>query len=597
MKNQVIRATAGGFAAAMVAAAVAIPAIPSASATSTGAVPFNQASFNGYATGTELHLGVTALDSLSQITGQNLSSITGLQLNSLDQGFSSASTNSAGLTAPITSELKTIIQPQQPAAVKAFNEGDGIQLNLGGAAGQTLNNLANSLLAAAQQSVPPAAVSLAPPNLAGVVNQTSLSLDPIADVKSLVGEAQANFPQDSCPTGTISYGLGNLTAANLLTGLPSLTSTGVNSAPLISTAGNGTSVSQSKSATSLVSNGDGSYGIQTVASDIIAPISVNLLGLATLQIAVHSAGGVNDPVTLTATTPGGGSGASVVPSTDDILNVQLVEQTPSGPQSQTLANVPLSTIGKDGLHIPISISGLSVLLSQVSLPTIVVQTLQNVLTGLAQVANNSTVTSAINTVIGVLQQATAPVTNVVSTLTTQPTVQQLLAVLSGMLNLNLGSIDVDTVPHAINQPWNVPATTVGGTQASGAMDLLNVHLGLNNSSINIGGQTIPAGTIPGVTQAISVPSVGTVPLPDIALANFVVGHLETASALNQPISCASTSPTAAPPTPQQAPPAPQKLPFTGGPGGLWQPALGIGTLGLGGFSLALVRRLRRRSAV
>lgn len=595
MRNQVIRVTAGGFAAAMVAAAVAIP---TASATSTGAVPFSQASFNGYATGTELHLAPTVLNSLSQITGQNLSSITGLTLNSLDQGFSSASTNSAGLTTPITSELKSVVQPAETAAVKAFNEGDGIQLSLGGTAGQTVNNLANSLLSAAQQSLPPAAISLAPPNLAGVVNQTSLSLDPIADVKSLVGEAQANFPQDSCPTGNISYGLGNLTAANLLTGLPSLTSTGVNSAPLISTAGDGTSVSQSKSATSLVSNGDGTYGIQTVASDIIAPISVNLLGLATLQIAVHSAGGVNNPVSLTATTPGGASGASVVPSLDDILNVQLTEPTAAGgTQTQTLANVPLSTIGKDGLHIPISISGLSVLLSQVSLPTIVVQTLQNVLTGLAQVANNSTVTSAINTVIGVLQQATAPVTNVVSTLTTQPTVQQLLAVLSGVLNLNLGTIDVDTFPHAINQPWNVPATSVGGTQASGAMDLLNVHLGLTDSSINIGGQTIPAGTIPGVSQAISVPAVGSVPLPSIPLADFVAGHLEAASTLQQPISCASTSPGSPPPTPQQAQPTPQKLPFTGGPGGLWQPALGVGTLGLGGFSLALVRRLRRRSAV
>jgi hypothetical protein len=586
VRNAFIKATAGGFAAALVGATIVVPP---ASAAANGAVPFSQAKFSGYATGTELHLGVTALNAVSQVTG--------VQLNSLDQADSAATTSSSGLTSAITSELGTVIQPAQPAAIKAFDSGAGLSLNLG-QVGQTVSSLASTILGAVKTAVPAAVVATAPPNVPGVSDQLGpINLDPVGDFNNLVGEAQANFPQASCPASDISYGLGNLTAANILTGLPSLTASGVNTAPLISTTGDGTSVSQSKSVTLLHPNGDGTFGIQTQASDIIAPITVNLLGLATLQIAVKSAGGVSDPVTLTSTTTGEGSGASVVPSTDDILNVVL---TPAGQKPVTLANVPLSTlVGTSGLHIPISITGLTQLLSQVSVPSIVIQTLQNVITGLSQVSNNSTVQSVINTintVIGTLKQVTDPVTNVLSTITNEPTVQQLLAVLNGVLTLNLGSIDVDMTPHAIGQAWNVPATVVGGTQAGGAMDLLNIKLGLANSSINIGGQTIPANTIPGVSQAISVPTIGTVPLPDIPLANFVAGHLEAQSVQQQPIECATSSPEQAPPTTTPPASAPKNLPFTGGPSGLWQPVAGVGTLGLGGFSLALVRRLRKRSA-
>jgi hypothetical protein len=593
-----------------------------ASATPVGAVPFSQANFNGYATGDEIHLGLTALNALAGATGLNL--------NSLDQGLSSASTSTAGLTSNLNSELGTLIQPAQAAGIHAFNEGAGLQVDLG-----QIGSTVNSVLGQVKSLIPLPSISFAPPNSAAAIGQVGpVNLDPILDAAALTGEAQAAWPGSSCPTGNLSYGLGNAAGVHLLTALPAvsavpllsgsglstsaLSAAGVTTAPLLSTTGNGTSVSQSKSLTTLVPNGDGSYGVQTQASDIIAPISLNLLGLAQLNIAVHSAGGVNDPVTLTATTSGeNGVPASLKMSTDDILDVSL---TALG-KTTTLVHVPLTTIGKGGLHIPLTISGILNGLSQIDLPSVVTDTLNQIISGLQQVGQTlpsqlqapvQQVLTALNPVVGQVTNLVNTVQTTVNSLTQQPTVQQLLNLLQSTLNLNLGSLDIDTFPHAIGGKWNDPATVVGGTQASGAMDLLNLKLGLQDSSINvdaakIGSQLIsavnglipiPAGAIPNLGQ-FSIPAI-SLPLPSIPLANPVIGHLEAASTQQNPIACtvAQASPpqpqVGSTPTPVTHPPA---LPFTGGPGGLWQPATGVALLGIGGGALALVRRLRRKSLI
>jgi hypothetical protein len=599
-----------------------------ASATPVGAVPFSQANFNGYATGDQVHVGLPALSALSAATGVNL--------NSVDQGLSSASTSTLGLTSNLTSELGTLIQPAQAASVHAFNEGAGLQVDLG-----SITNSVGSLVNNLKTLIPLPSISIAPPDSAAAINQIGpVNLDPVLDAAALTGEAQAAWPGTSCPTGNLSYGLGNAAGVHLLnvpgvsvagltgSGLTSggLTSAGVTTVPVVSTTGNGTSVSQSKSLTSLVSNGDGSYGIQTQASDIMAPITLNVLGLAQVEIAVHSAGGVNDPVTLTSTTSGEKSvPASLKLSTDDILDVTL---TALG-KTATLAHVPLTTIGQNGLHIPLSISGILQGLAQIDLPSTVTDALNQIITGLSQVGQQLPAPlggqgGAVQTVLGQLSSAvTGPVSNVlntvqttVNTITSQPTVAQLLGLLEGTLNLNLGSIDVDTFPHAIGGNWNDPAVQkTDGTAASGALDLLKVNLGLKGSSINIdaaqigtqlvnavnGLIPIPAGAIPNIGQfnlpAISIPLSGT-PLDSIA--TLAVDHLETSANQQQPIACTTSAtqpqvtPTTTPTPPVTHPPA---LPFTGGPGGLWQPVTGVGLLGVGGGALALVRRMRRKSAV
>ena len=574
----------------------------SASATPLGAVPFSQANFNGYATGDELHLGIPVLD---QLLGS-----TGVSVSALDQALSSASTSTAGLTSALNSELGTLIQPAQGSGVKAFNLGQGLSLDLG-QAGSTLN----SVLANLKQSLLPA-ISFAPPDLpASVASLLQLPLDPILNAGVIQGEAKAAWPGTSCPTGNLSYGLGNLASANVLTGLPAigsipgLGSAGVSTAPLLSTAGSGgQAVAQTKSLTSLVSNGsDGSYGIQTQAQDIIAPLSVNLAGIAGLNIGVHTANGNLDPVTLTATTSGEKSvPASLTMSSDDILDVQL---TALG-KTVSLVHLPLSTIGQH--DYPLTLTGIVNGLAGLDVPSVLISTLNQVISGLNQLASSTPVSNAIQTITGLIQNQLTPVlgqvgttvSNAINQVVQTPTVQQLLNVIQGTVNLSLGDLRVDTQPHAIGNP-NAPfVAAADGTHAAGALDLLNLHLGLAGSSINIGGQTIPAGTIPGISQAITIPPILNLPLSTAltdTIANPVLGHLEASSTQNSPIACtvAATTPTTlsqtAPQTPN--PTVAPKLPFTGGPGGFWQPVTGVAFLGVGGGTLALLRRLRKRSAV
>lgn len=559
MRNQLIRVTAGGFAAAMVAAAVAIP---TASATSTGAVPFSQANFNGYATGTEMHIDATALNSLSGGA---------IPVLNVDQGVSAATTNTAGLTSNLVGDLQNIIQPAQAANVKMFDSGAGLKVDLGSAA-------PSQLLSAVQSLVPDQVKAIAPPNGLPVADSFNLpDLSPIvgpAGAGVLGGEAAAGWPTDTCTTNVLSEGLGNAADLHFLS-LSPLTAAGTQSgatAPLISTGGttDQTSISQSESQVLLNKNADGTYGISTVASDIIAPIHINILGLATLDIAVKSAGGVDNPVTLTALTTGESSGAKVVPSADDILTITL---TPAGQQPVSLipgypTGLPLSAlIGQGPMDIPISTSALPVTLQ--SLTTLLTNTV-NTVSGIASNVLPAPVASVIQSGATQLNQTLQSVSSQV-----QQAASTLLTALNGVVNINLGDIVIDDTPHAIGGTDTSSPTAVGGTQAGGAMDLLNVTLGVN-------------GTVFGQS------------LPTISLANARFGHLEAASNLTSPIAASDCSPAPTTTTlvAQQGGAQPQtKLPFTGGPGGLWQPALGVGTLGLGGFSLALVRRLRRRSAL
>ena len=594
----------------------------SASATPVGAVPFSQAVFNGFATGDELHLGIGG--ALSSVVGA-----TGVPLLSLDQALSSASTSTAGLTSTLATEpwcagcAGTVIQPAQAASVKAFNLGSGLNLDLG-----QIGSNVTGLLSQVKSIVPLLqSISIAPPDLPAAIGQLlDIPLDPILHATVLPSEAQAAWPGTSCPTGNLSYGLGRLASASVLSGLPAITTAGVSTQPLLSTAGTDglQGVAQTKSLTDLVSNGDGSYGIQTQAQDIIAPISLNLLGLAQLNIGVHAANGNLDPVTLTATTSGEKSvPASLKLSTDDILDVTVSALG----QTVSLAHVPLSTIGAQGLHIQLTLPAIVDALTNLDVPSIITSTLQQVISGLSQISGTSQITGALQGVVGqlnpLLGQVGSQVSSVVNTLVNQPlasnlpSVSDLLKLLDGVVHLSLGTLDVDTFPHAIGGAWNsAPVQSADGTQASGALDLLNLNLSTAGSFIDLGNlgaaggllsQLIPAGTIPNVTQALNIPAIPNIALPNLQIANPVLGHLESAAAQQSPIACTVSQTTSTPNPQQQSTPTPgpapaphvaaPALPFTGGPGGFWQPVTGVALLGLGGGSLALLRRLRRRSGV
>jgi hypothetical protein len=421
------------------------------------------ASFHGYATGSEVHLDA--------LTAGNTT------VANLDQGFSGASTASQGLTSLIRSETTSLVQPAQSAAVKAYGTGSGLEIGLGT---DTLSSTDQNQIQVAGR-----AEQVAPPNGAAVTKSIPVSASPIVQASVLDGEGAAVYDNQVCPLGQpISYGTGNAAGVGVLY---------ASGTPTISTAGTGTSVAQSSALTYLSYNSDSpasspTFGLSTAASDIIAPISANLPGGFAVQVAVQSAGGVDEPVSLTATTTGEATGASVKFSTDDLLKVSLI--TPASTTPTNLITVPLTAIGPAGLHIPLSTSSLGSTLT----------TLQGAVSGLA-----STIPGVGSTLSGVLSSSTA--TTLLNTVGTTAS-----DVANQVATVNLGYIDVDTAPHAIGGTATSPATIVGGTSASGALDLLHVNLALSGTA---GGQ----------------------PLPTVNVADFRAGHLEVSSNLTNPILC------------------------------------------------------------
>lgn len=434
--------------------------VGSASAATTTAVPWSQADFNGYASGSEVHLGALTVPGA---TGSGTTTVA-----NVDQGFSGASTSSAGLTKAIISETTSVIQPAQTAAIHAYGTGSGLEIGLGTSSLPQTDQNQIKLAGRAEQ--------VAPPNNPAVTTDISIPASPLLNATLLRGEGAALYDSSVCPLGQpISYGFGDAAAAQAVQ----------TPTPVVSTTGTGTSVAQSTSETYLSPNGDGSFGLTTAASDVIAPLTVTIPGGLALRVSVQSAGGVNDPVSLTARTTGESTGASLTFSSDDILKVDLV--TPAG--TTNIITTPLTAVGKGGLHIPLSTSN-SALLTQ----------LTGAASGIA-----ATVPAIGPTVSGVLSQP--GVTNLLNTLGT--TVSQ---VTSQAAVIDLGSIDVDTYPHVIGQAATDPAVPVGGTSAAGALDLLHLHVAISGT---LGGSALP-----------------TIPVADL-----YAGHLQTVSNLTAPITC------------------------------------------------------------
>jgi hypothetical protein len=442
-------ATIAGVSALALAPVGLVP--PAAAATG---VNWSAANFHGYATGTEVHFGALP------VSGTNTAEI--------DQAISAASTSTAGLSSTLSSEFGLQVQPAEPASVHAYGTGTGIRLALGSAAA--------SIAGQAQQVAPPDN----PPVTDSV--STPSQLAPLISASLLTGQGAAVWDANSCPIGQdISYGLGDAAAVGILN---------AGSGPTISTAGTGTSAAQTTSSTYLTPNGDGTWGLSTTAADIIAPLTVNIGGQLELEISVKSAGGVDDPVSLTARTTGESTGASVKLSTDDILTVNLV----AGGNTTNVITIPLSSVGAGGLHIPLSTSNLGGTLTTLSgAASGVAGTIPSVGPVLSGVLSNPTVTGLLNQVGTTVSQ----VTNQVAT-------------------VDLGYIDVDVNPHAIGGSQSSPPTIVGGTEAAGALDLLHVHVGVSASA---GG------------SQLAVPS----QLANIA--DLIAGHLEASSNLAAAIAC------------------------------------------------------------
>lgn len=488
----------------------------------TGAIDFSHAVYSGDASGTEV--GLT--------TGLSGTPATA----ALGQGLSSAATNSAGLTKAQSSVPGFVINPAEAATVLDYASGEAVGIGTS----------PTSLTAIGGPSGGQA-VSTAPPNqptaTANLINQAVPGLGSIG-----VLDGQASTLDNACPiTQPVAYGEADAANVQLLnpSTLPSFPSS-AGTGPILSLAGtgaSGTGTASTVSQAAFTANGDGTYGMDTVAKETIAPVTVNLANQLELTLTVAGAS-PSDPVTLEAHAPAeAGHPATVTLTSNDVITLTLT----AGTTSITLLQIPISQLGPNGYHEDLSTSS--------AVPAVA---------SAVQAALNALASSTGQSALGSLGSALTPVVNLLGTVTAALPITG-----------SLGHIDIDATPFAIGgSPGSAPTQAANGTAAAGQVDLIHLTLGLSAS-------------------------VGSTPLPSSPLSSIGtldVGHLEAAANLNQAFACpaAVVIPPATGPA-SQAPAGGQSLPVTGGEGGLWQPGLGVGLLALGGGLLALVRRSRRRA--
>jgi len=179
---------------------------------------------------------------------------------------SGSTVDSAGLSAPLTDELGTNIQPSLPGK-NAHGRGTGLEAGLVVPANQPVDVNQLLLSGLAEASAPPPEGFPDP-----ITKDISLpaSLAGIAAASLLRGQAQAIYDPNTCAIGRpISYGLGS--AADLsLVGAPPNSLVGT-STPASPTAN---SVSKSESFSYFIPNPDGSFGLVSETHQIVAPITL-----------------------------------------------------------------------------------------------------------------------------------------------------------------------------------------------------------------------------------------------------------------------------------------------------------------------------------
>ena len=203
-----------GRKAIIMVAAVAILALAIGIAAPATAVPFNEADFNGYATG-----NLVFAKALSTGTGADEVAIA-----NATEGFTGASVDSNGLGA-IHNEMNRLVVPAQ-AAKKTYGRGSGIELGLVKGPDET-NDLE---LQIAHAAAPPSNHEIA--DLLG-----PLSASPLAYASALRGEAEANWNSNAtCVLGKdLSNGLGYTADVELIETGTTNPTTGKFGAPLVAT--------------------------------------------------------------------------------------------------------------------------------------------------------------------------------------------------------------------------------------------------------------------------------------------------------------------------------------------------------------------------
>ncbi len=227
--------------------------------------------WNGYSTGTALHINALQLAANGPIVEQTA------------LAFAGASTNSQGLGTALTNEMLLGVHPAQ-GANESFGRGSGVEVGLAQAAPNNPDANQVKLGGGAAEA------AAAPPIQTDLVTRELLrqTINPLAFAAVLRGQAQATFndrfvmPMLGSPLG---FGLGFADDVQLLNaGAPPAPGTEVLPAPILATdttaarggSGPQRTTSQSTSFTYLVNNGDGTCGLASESHITVSPIRLNL---------------------------------------------------------------------------------------------------------------------------------------------------------------------------------------------------------------------------------------------------------------------------------------------------------------------------------
>ncbi len=181
----------GAGAAALLAVAVAAPA-------ASAQTPFDQATFDAYATGTAVH--VSGLTQGSVADG-------GTRVLNADVAFSGATTDTGGLADAQSNEMGVQVQPAEQGK-NAYGRGSGLELGGGVDVPGAVNQ---AILASKAEAAAPPSTDLVTEEAGPVPGA------PLAYASLLRGQAQATYDPGSCPlSGDLSYGLGYAANAQLL---------------------------------------------------------------------------------------------------------------------------------------------------------------------------------------------------------------------------------------------------------------------------------------------------------------------------------------------------------------------------------------------
>lgn len=583
-------------------------AVPMAASAATGPTPFGSAVFSGYASGDEVHLGALTLGTT--------------QVADVEQAFSGATTNSAGLGTILkdpdptaATNTGTIIQPAQAATVKAYGMGSGLEVGLGTSPTTDQKDLNQVLLTGKAESVAP---PISPPVTKEIAIPAALSA--LATGSALVGRSDALFDPNVCPLGQpLSFGLGSASNVSLANGL------------VQTAAAAAAQTANTTSFTYLNANTDGTFGLASTATEIVSPVSVNLPGgLGALDVTLSgSKDGTApaNPVTLTAISHGDGT-SSVALTNDNFLTVGvtllgvrtvLIPPTAlaglTAPQTITLPGLGTITINTltqssgmgNAASAAYTLFGLN--LTVAGTPVINLEAGHLVAGATAQ----SEITCSIPLVkFSTPTQVTAGNSFIYTIEVPDPAKLDLLA--CSLVNLKVvdtisdvpgGSqptfsvTKVDPVTGIVNQtsPTNATVTFNGLTYTVAPVGAKPNPPLVLNITVTVP-QGSPSGTFQDTAVATALASGCNGGITGITNLGGVNGTPLTGSVtLKAPtVNAAALTPAVASQPAAAGPGAgqPGALPRTGGQGGLWQPGLGIGLLALAGGAFALLRRSRRR---